>query len=210
VILLAQAIRRSRFRIAYPDIAFMNLTDAFGVEKEFLVGGEVIATALVGSLVSPAFDPATPWTGRLLVGFNRLGRTLDSVTANQVAVGGVTVLEDRPPNLRVRQGLTTDFSNVLTRTPTVITIADEVQQRSRTALDPFIGVKFLAGILSQVESTENAVLKSLLREEIIAAFTGVNATPQVDNPTAADIEAFYQPVFPLLYLVLTFGVQSSI
>lgn len=207
---VAQAIQRDRFRLVYPDIVTLSLTDAVGNDQEFLVDGSYLASALAGSVVQPSTDVATPWTGRKLYGFNQMSRVLDAVEQNQVAVRGVTIIEDRPPVLRVRQGLTTDMSNILRKLPMVIQIADEVQQQSRGTLDRFIGIKFLPGILSQIEGQLSNTLKLLVHAEILTAYTGVKANVAPDDPTVAEVEAYYQPVFPLLYIVVTFNLRSSL
>jgi hypothetical protein len=207
---VAQALGDMRMRLVYPDIAVITLTDNTGASKEELVDGPMIAAGLAGSVVSPNLDVATPWTGRRLVGYTQLGRVLDMVEQNQLAQKGITILEDRPPFLRVRHGLTTDMTNNLTKLPTIVLIADEVQQQSRAALEPFIGTKFLPGILTQVEGRLAMTLKQLVKAQIISAYTGVKATVSVDDPTSAEISAYYSPVFPLLYLLLTFGLRSSL
>ena len=206
----AQAVGRTRGRFVYPDIANLTLSRADGATDTYLVDGTFLAAAIVGSLVSPTTDVATPWTGRRLFGFDRLARILDAVQQNQVAVKGVTVLEDRTPVIRVRQGFSSDMTNVLTRTPTVITIADEVQQQTRATLDRFIGIKFLPGVTSQIEGQVSNTLKQLVAAQIITAYTGVKAKVSEDDPTVAEVEAYYQPVFPLLYIVVTFNLRSSL
>ena len=206
----AQAISRTRFRLVYPDLATLTLARADGSSDAYLVDGTYIAAALAGNRSSPTIDVATPWTGARLFGFDKLGRTLDAVEQNQVAVNGVTILEDKPPLLRVRQGLATDMTSVLTKTPTVITIADEVQRQARFALERFIGQKFLVGVTSQIELQLTATMKALLSSAIIAAFTGITAQVAEDDPTVAEVEAFYQPVFPLLYIVVTFNLRSNL
>ena len=206
---LAQAIRNTRMREVYPDIVKLTLTDAIGISKQFLIDGTYLASAMAGNRASPNIDVATPWTAATLFGFDELARGLDAVEQNQLAVQGVTVLEDRRPAIRCRQGLTTDVSNVLTKTPTVITIADQVQQQARVTLDRFIGVKFLPGILNQIEGRLIFMLKALQQSEIITAFTGVQARSTSD-PTVVEVEAWYQPVFPLLYIVVTFNLRSTL
>lgn len=207
---MAGQLHSQRMRLVYPDVALLTTEDALGNTKEHLVDGPMLAAALVGSIVSPNVDVATPWTGRKLSGFTQLARTLDAVTQNQIAVNGVTILEDRPPFLRVRQGFTTDMSNILTKTPTVCLIADEVQRQSRAVLEKFIGNKFLPGVLTQIEGRLSMLLKNLVAAQIIAAYTGVKANVSPDDPTAAEVEAFYQPVFPLLYILCTFNLRSSL
>ena len=207
---LAQTLGSDRMRVVYPDTAIIRLTDAFNKTTEEVVDGTMLAAALAGAVVSPNVDVATPWTGKNLVGFVQLGRLLDAVEMNQTAQKGVTVIEERPPFMRVRHGLTTDMSNVLRKTPTVRMIADEVQRQSRITLANFIGVKFLPGILSQVEGRLAMMLKALVTQQIITAYTGIKAKVAPDDPTVAEVEAFYQPVFPLLYIVLTFHLRSSL
>ena len=207
---MAQVIGSTRMRLCYPDTLLIPITDALGTTREYLVEGEYLASMMVGNRVSPNLDPASPWTNALLVGSNGFGRKLDAVEQNQAAVQGVTVFEHRPPFLRCRHGLTTDMTNILTKTPTIIQIADYVQRTSRATLETFIGVKFLPGILSQVEGRLAEMFKAMVRAQIVAAYTGIKANPQLDNPTAADVEAYYSPVWPLLYLILTFHLRSQL
>lgn len=206
---LAQSISDTRMRFVYPDIVALTLTDAVGVDKQFLVDGTYLASATAGNRASPNIDVATPWTRGRLFGFDELRRTLDAVEQNELAVQGITVLEDRRPAIQIRQGLTSDITNVVTKTPTVITIADAVQQQTRVTLDRFIGVKFLPGLLEQIEGRLTFMLKDFVAREIIAAFTGVGAQT-TDNPTVVEVEAWYQPVFPLLYIIVTFNLRSSL
>jgi hypothetical protein len=180
-----------------------------GNEQQTFIDGYYLAAAFDGVLTSTDVDVATPWTRRRLTGFDRLGRTLTEVQKNQIAVAGVTVVEDTQAGTRIRQGLTTNMDNILERTPTVITIADNVQQRSRIALDRFIGLKFVAGLLIQVEGAQSEVLRGLVDEQILNGYAGVQAQTSATNPTVAEVSAFYQPVFPLLYLVVQFGLQST-
>lgn len=205
---LATVLGDTRMRVVYPDMATVSIQNNLGVSREYLVDGTYLAAALAGSVVSPNVDVATPWTGRRLVGFVQLARQLDAVEQNQVAQKGVTVLEDKPPFLRVRHGLTTDMTNVLTKTPTIILIADEVQRQARTVLEQFIGIKFLPGVLSQIEGRLSMMLKQMVQAQIISHYTGVKANVS-DDPTTAEVEAYYSPVFPLLYIVLTFHLRAQ-
>ena len=64
-------------------------------------------------------------------------------------------------------------------------------------------------MLAQIEGQLSTTLKALKNAEIIAAFTGIQARTTAD-PTIVEIEAFYQPVFPLLYIVITFNLRSNL
>ena len=206
----ASAIKETRFRLLYPDMAYITITDAFGNDQRHLVDGTFVAAAWAGAVVAPTKDVATPWTNARIFGFDSLARNSDAVEKNQLAVAGITVLEDIPNAIKVRHGLTTDMSNIVTKTPTVIQIADEVQQLARVALDSFVGIKFLPSITSQIEGRLSMVMKELVRKQIIAGYTGISANVSPDDPTVAQVEAYYQPVFPLLYLVVTFNLRAQL
>lgn len=211
---LALQLGSDRMRLVYPDMALMDIEeqspDGRLETKEYLINGPYLAAMMAGSVVAPSRDVATPWTRRRLVGPKQLARTLDAVQQNQLAVAGITVLEDRPPFIQVRHGLTTDMTSILTKTPTVRQIADHVQQQSRATLDPFIGLKFLPGILSQVEGRLSKLMQTLIKQQIIAIYTGLRAQVDPEDPTTANVEAYYQPVFPLLYIVLTFHMRANL
>jgi len=199
-----------RIRCLYPDMLTVTTTDALGNEKEELVDGRYLAAMMAARQVSPNRDPATPWTGTSFVGTNGVARNLDTVTMNQVASAGVTVCENKPPFIRVRQGLTTDMGNVMTKTPSVVQIADEVQQQTRDTLEGFIGVKFLPQIISQVEGRLAEMYKQMVSAQIVSAYTGIKANISPNDPTACEVESFYQPIFPLLYIILKFNIRSSL
>ena len=214
---LAQVLNHSRMRLVYPDSAVISIQDNSGATQDYVIDGPYLAAALSGSVVSPNLDVATPWTGRRLVGFTQLGRQLDAVQQNQLAVKGVTILEDQPPFIRVRHGLTTDMTGAttdgnakLSQLPTIMLIADEVQQQTRDTLSVFIGVKFLPGVLSQIEGKLSAMLRGLVTAQIITAYTGVSATPDSADATTADVSAWYSPVLPLLFVMVQFNLRSSL
>jgi hypothetical protein len=207
---IAEAVARSRLRIVYPDIITLSISRADGGTDSYLLDGTYMAAAFAGNRAAPSIDVATPWTRARIFGFDEVARTLDAVEQNQVAVRGVTVFGQRNSIIECRQGLTTDMTNVLTKTPTVMTIADEVQRQSRATLDQFIGIKFLSTVTGSIEGQLSATLKQLVRNQIIAGFTGVTASVSEEDPTVAEVEAFYQPVFPLLYIVITFNLRTSL
>jgi len=206
---IAAAAGDTRVRFVYPDIASVSLTDVLGVTKTYLVDGRYPAAAVAAATTAPTIDPATPWESRQIIGFTALNRRLDTVTANQLAVGGVTVLENRPPFIRIRHGVTSDVTNILTRTPTVIQIADEIQKRVRSVCSPFIGAKFLPQILGQIEGRLSEMFKAAVAEQIITTFTGITVNVDPSDPTAIIVEAFYQPVWPLLYVQVTLRVSAQ-
>jgi len=205
---IAKNLFSSRIVAYYPDSVVVTFTDELGNTYESLVDGTFFAAAVAGAVCSPAIDVATPYTHRQIQGFTRIPRIMDPVEANQTAVAGITVLEDLQPIIRIRQGLTTNMTSVLTRLPTVTQIADYVSISSRSVLDAFVGTKFLASRTNEVEVSMTSLFKQLIQQEIVAAFTGISATVDADDPTTLNAEAYYQPIFPLLYLLLVFSLRA--
>lgn len=207
---IAKGLQSNRIIACYPDSAVITLQNELGETYETLVDGTFIAAAMAGAVASPAVDVATPYTRRQVQGFTRLPRILDPIVSNQTAVSGITLFEDLDPIVRVRQGLTTNMSSILTRLPTVTQISDYVQQQSRSALDTFVGTKFLSSRTNEVEVSMTTLFKTLIQAEIVGAVTGISASIDPEDPTILRFEAFYQPIFPLLYLVLTFNLRARI
>lgn len=199
-----------RIRFVYPDMMTVTTTDALGNDTESLIDGRYLATMMGARQLSANRDVATPWTGTRLVGTNGLARQLDAVSQNQVAAAGVSVCENRGGLISVRHGLTSDMSDVLTKTPTVVQIIDEVQQQARGTLASYVGVKFLPSVLSQIEGRISMMFGRMIDAQIISSYTGVKASISPDDPTMANMEAYYQPVFPLLYIVLSFNLRSQL
>lgn len=206
---LARNLNSERALVVYPDSAIVSVTNELAETTSYIVDGSFMAAALAGVIVSPANDVATPLTRRRIVGFTRLNRSLDEQEMNQLAISGCTVLQDRTPFLEVRHGVTTDVSNRLTSIPSIIAIKDFVQQQSRNSLDRFIGLKFIVSKAQDVELALTALLNSLVESQIIVAFKGVSAEPDPNDPTMLRVSAFYSPVFPLLYIPITFTISSS-
>ena len=207
---VARGLNSSRIIALYPDSATITLTDEVGQSFESLVDGSFFGAAVAGAAVSPAVDVATPYTRRRIQGFTNIPRIMDPVEANQTAVAGITILEDLDPIIRIRQGLTTNMTSVLTRLPTVTQIADFVQQQSRSILDSFIGTKFLSSRPNEVVVSMTSLFKSLVQAEIVGAFTGMTAAIDEDDPTILRFEMYYSPIFPLLYILMTFNLRARV
>lgn len=208
---VAKALVSSRIVAFYPDSSTITLTDATGQAFNSIIDGTFFGAAVAGVVVAPSVDVATPYTRRRVQGFTQLNVTLDPVTANQTAVAGITLLDDLGNGfLRIRQGLTTNMANILTRLPTVTQIADFVQQQSRAILDSYVGLKFLAARTNEVVVTMTGLFKSLVQAEIVGAFTGMSAIIDPNDPTILDFTMYYSPIFPLEYLVLTFNLRANV
>jgi hypothetical protein len=54
------------------------------------------------------------------------------------------------------------------------------------------------------------LFRSLVQAEIVGAFTGMTASIDQDDPTILRFEMYYAPIFPLLYIVLTFNLRARL
>lgn len=207
---IARGLASARIVALYPDSAVITLSNELGANFEILTDGSFFAAAMAGAACSPAVDVATPYTRRRIQGFTRIPRIMDAVEANQTATAGITVFEDLDPIVRIRQGLTTDMSTLLTKLPTVTQIADYTSQQSRGVLDAFIGTKFLSSRASEIEVALTSLFKSLVQQEVVGAFNNISAQSDSEDPTVLTAEAFYQPIFPLLYIILTFNLRARL
>jgi hypothetical protein len=145
-----------------------------------------------------------------LTGFESLVRSLDDVTMDMVASAGVTVIEDNAGVIRVRHALTTDMSNPFNKAPNIVTTMDEVQIQARSALDQYIGQKFLPDTPGNVASTLASVLSTLKESNIISDYANVTAKPSDTDPNYLVAQAFYKPVFELSYIRVTFNIRATL
>jgi len=54
------------------------------------------------------------------------------------------------------------------------------------------------------------MFKAMVRAEIIGAYTGIAAEVDPEDPTVLRFEAYYQPIFPLLYIVVTMNLRARV
>lgn len=208
---IVRAAGSRRVRFVYPEIATIQVTDVLNRVRNYLVDGRYLAGAVAASTTASSVDVATPWESRTLYGIASLGRRLDPAVANAVAQMGVTVLTSRPgaAGLRIRHGLTSDYSNILTRIPTVTQTADEIQRRARAVMDPYVGQKMMPHMLGQIEGRLNEMFKQAVRDQIISAYRNVSVKIDPQDPTATLAEGWWAPVMPALFLQLSLRVTAT-
>lgn len=207
---LADSLNSFRMQVIYPDSAIVALEDANGVEIQYAVDGTYVAAAFAGLRSFPDFDVAEPMTRKTIAGFVRLGRQLTRPEQDQTILSGVTVLRDLATSLQVIMSVSTDMSTVLTRSPNIIGADDLLKQTLRVALDTFIGRKFLASVLGDVEDAVGAVLSSFVTSELIAEYQQISAVQDQNDPTILRVSFAYLPIFPLNWIEVTLQLQSRL
>ena len=206
---IAQGLHSELMIVIYPDSFVITVTDTVGNSTEQLVDGSFCAAAVAGSTCNPSIDVATPLTRRSIQGFTSLGTILDPTTANQVAVNGVTIIQQVASGLQIRQGLTTNLASVITRTPSVTLTIQYVQQTMRNTLDPFIGNKLVNQTITNINNQVVGMFGQLIDRQIVQSVSGISVSTSPTDPTIVLVEAIYVPVFPLEYIVATLQIQVS-
>lgn len=206
---IAQGLSSELMVVVYPDSYVITITDSLGNSIQQLVDGSFCAAAVCGASCNPSLDVATPWTRRQVLGFTSLGRVLDPTDANATAVSGVSVIEQVPAGLRIRQGLTTNVSTVITRTPSVTLTIQYVQQTMRTVLDPYIGNKLTGATIQAIQNQITGMFGQLIDQQIVQSVSGISVATDPNDPTILTAEAVYVPVFPLEYIVATLQITVS-
>jgi hypothetical protein len=208
---LSLSLASDRIITVYPATLSYETRDAFGNIKEYFVDSSYAAAALAGSVVSNAYDAASPWLNRTLVGFKYLAQKLTPIEMNRLAQYGVTVLEPGIGNtIKIRDAFTTDKTNILTEEPTVRQIADLVQIQTRLVCEPYIGKKNVGSLSSKIEGDLSMMFKGLVAREIIKGYKGIRATVDPVNPRLINVVAYYAPVFPLKYIEVRYTVRANL
>jgi hypothetical protein len=210
VIQQCKSLATEKVTAVYPDGAVIGIVDTYGNEVEYIVDGAMIAAAVSGRDTSSVTDIATPLTNSTISGFKRLYRRLDNVTAALVANSGCTVLEEQTPVIKILMYLTTDMSTSLTRDPRIVEVKHSIQQGLRSNLNRYIGSKNLVRLQAQIKETVGSYFKQLKQNEIIVNYTGINVTQNASDPSTVDVEAYYSPVFPLNWIMVTLNLRQSV
>lgn len=204
----AQGLSSEFMILTYPDSFVVSVSDDLGNTTLQLADGTYMAAAIAGIGCNPSLDVATPLTRRTVQGFQKIGRVLDPTEANQVAVAGVTVIEQVPAGLRVRHGLTTNVSDVIRRTPSVTWTIHRVQQLHRGVCDPYVGQKLTGSLIKSIETDMVGMFGQITGPSgIVNKVAAIEVAADENDPTVCRSAAVYVPIFPLEYIVSEFAVR---
>jgi hypothetical protein len=80
----------------------------------------------------------------------------------------------------------------------------------RSDLNQFIGRKLLDSLVTDIQVVCNARLKSLVDQQIISGYQNLSVVQDPTDPTQADVTVTFKPMFCLLYVSVTFVVQTQL
>lgn len=182
------------------------------VGKRIKLGGQYMAAALAGLSVSMSF--AMPLTHKYPVGWNGVddAESISDGLMTTESADGLAVIEyDRRKNIRVRHGVTTDASDLISREWSITGQQDALVFRLRDYLEDanLIGQPIYSYTLVNVKASAEAALQSLVRDNLLVDYTGLSVRQLLTNPDVIEISFGWKPAFPLNYIVLTFGVNLT-
>lgn len=206
---LARSLKTDRLTGAAVPVAVLE-AQISGKSVEFAVPGPFVAAALAGLSLNPANDVATTLTRQNVVGFTRLVKRFDDPTMDLMAADGLTCLIERDGALQVRHWVTTDNSSPLKREPTSRLIVDYTRKIVRRNLDQFIGRKLLQSAINSVTVVTTSTLKSLVEQEIIEGFKGLQVARDENDPSVLHVKFFVKPIFSLLWIDVSLTVTTKL
>ena len=106
--------------------------------------------------------------------------------------------------------LTTDPTSPLKREPTSRLIIDYTRKIVRRNLDQFIGRKLIQSAINSVTIVATSTLKSLVDQEIIEGFKGLQVTRDESDPSVLHVSFFVKPIFSLLWVDVSLTVTTKL
>lgn len=178
------------------------------LNNEIVLGGQFMAATLAGMTVAMNF--AMPLTHKRVTGWADVDELQPEGERSLESQNGLLVIEKtRRQVIRVRHGVTTDPTDLITREWSVIGQQDALTYRIRDYLEAadLIGQPIYPYTLVNVKSSAEAALQSLIRDELLVDYVGLKVRQLLLNPDVIEVSFGWLPAFPLNYIVVRFGVS---
>jgi hypothetical protein len=174
------------------------------------IGSQFLAAALAGVAVS--INPAKPLTRMTVNGFVSVAESMSNTQKNVETQAGLMVVESTNQGaIRVRHGVTTNFTNLLTREWSILGQQDAMISSLREYLeaDGLIGQIIDNLTLSNIYSTTAASLSSLVNSGIILGYQSLSVRQLQSNPDVVEVSFEWQAAIPLNYIVVIYSVNIA-
>lgn len=174
------------------------------------LGGQFMAASLAGQTVRRS--AAQPLTHKSIVGWKDVAITQTEGEKNLETQNGLCVIEKtRRQIIRVRHGVTTEPTDLLTREWSIIGQQDAMTYRVRDYLENanLIGQPIYPFTLVNVKASAEAALQSLIRDGLLVDYVGLKVRQLLTNPDVIEVSYSWLPAFPLNYIVVRFGVSLT-
>jgi hypothetical protein len=203
----AQAIESSRVALVSPAVVNYYNTS---LNKTVVLGGQYLAAALAGVAVS--LSPATPLTRKQVLGFASVPNAADAQKSRETQ-GGLLVIDslNNTGSLRVRHGVTTDPSSIVTREWSILSQQDAMSFRLRSFFDTdgIIGSIITDTTMANVKASAESALQSLIADQSIASYQGLTVRQSSTNLDVVQISFAWKASLPLNYIVVQFTLDVT-
>ncbi len=188
----------SRFEYYAPELS-----------KNIVLGGQYMAAAVAGLGVSQL--AAMPLTRKTINGFVGPAETpmqREGEKDLETQKGLMVIEKTRRNQIQVRHGVTTDFTDLLTREWSIIAQQDVMVYRVRDFLDAdgLIGMPIYDTTLIQVKASAESALQSLIRDQIIVGYQNLKVRQLSTLPDVIEVRYEWRPAYPLNYIVVRYSV----
>jgi hypothetical protein len=180
------------------------------INNEVNLGGQFMAASLAGQTIRRS--AAQPLTHKNIAGWTDVVDVQTEGEKNLETQNGLCVVEKtRRQLIRVRHGVTTDTTDLLSREWSIIGQQDAMTYRVRDYLENanLIGQPIFPYTLVNVKSSAEAALQSLIRDGLLVDYVGLKVRQLLTNPDVIEISYSWLPAFPLNYIVVRFGVSLT-
>ena len=205
----AQELTSQRIMLVSPDRFSYYSAE---INNAVILGGQYMAASLAGQTVRRS--AAQPLTHKVITGWRDIAADPPQSEGekNLESQNGLAVIEKtRRQLIRVRHGVTTDPTDLLSREWSIIGQQDSMTYRVRDYLENanLIGQPIYPYTLVNVKSSAEAALQSLIRDGLLVDYTGLKVRQLLINPDVIEVSYSWLPAFPLNYIVVRFGVSLS-
>lgn len=210
-------VANSRMSVVFPNDLTYN---AAGAGNQIVVGGYYLSAALAGLLAS---NPVQQGLTKQVLGnsFSGIAANVSNIMTTAAkkswSAGGVLVVEqNRQGGLVVRHGVTSvpstsSGASVYNREISLVRAQDDMIDTIVQTLDNSgqIGSPINSNTPTVISGIVTTVLAGLTLSGAIESFSGVTTTESSINPTIMNVTFNYVPSYPLNYITVTFGIDTS-
>jgi hypothetical protein len=202
-------------RVSIVNLPTINYNPGFNSVTGLTAGivslnGYYAAAGLAGEWASQ--PPQQPLTHQTLNGFTSLSNQLTASQETTLQSYGVLVVaQKRNGTIYTRHGLTTNTTNWLTQEISINSVGDYVAKTFKQSFinSNLIGQALTPSVMAAVNNLTIAVLNDLKVAGVIQAYTGINISQNVNNPTQVLVTFLYSPTIPLNYINITIAINTS-
>jgi hypothetical protein len=203
----AQALQNSRVALVSPStVQYYNST----ISQVQTIGSEFVAAGLAGLAVS--LPPAQPLTRKQVLGFLSVD-TAPEAQKSLETQGGLLVIDSNnsTSSLKVRHGVTTNPSTLITREWNILGQQDSMAYRLRSYFDAdgLIGSIISDITLANVKASAEAALLALVTDGTIADYANLTVSQDPTFYDVIQISYSWKPALPLNYIVVQFALDVT-